>query len=256
MSGLIVAGTTGEAPTLNDEEFQEVIKTVVRSASGKLQIIAGTGSNSLDHTLHRTALAKEAGADAALVVTPYYNKPQQGALIKYFEAVAKKGGLPVIMYNVPSRTGVNMLPETVAAAAGIDGIIGIKEASGDVKQLRKTVIATGGMFPVLSGDDATVLPAFAVGAKGVISVVSNILPVDMMDMFEAYKRGDVKQAAGIDSRLVPVYEALFMETNPVPVKTAMYFMGLCSDEVRLPLQKASEHTRKVLKDVLRTFELI
>ena len=256
VAGLVVAGTTGEAPALSEDEFVALLKAVKDYVGDKMPVIAGTGSNNIDHTIHRTKLAKDLGADAALVVTPYYNKPQQGALVRYFERVARESDMDIIVYNVPSRTGVNLLPGPVAALAENPRIIGVKEASGDVKQVRDTVLATGGGFPVLSGDDGTAFPALCVGAKGVISVVSNILPVDMVDLFNAVQSGDLVRARGLDSYLVPFYKALFAETNPVPVKAALGLMGLCSPEVRMPLEQATDETRNLLKPIMRKFELI
>ncbi len=256
VAGLVVAGTTGEAPALSEEEYTALLQAVIDHVGNAMPIIAGTGSNNIDHTIHRTRLARELGATAALVVTPYYNKPQQGAMVSYFAEVAQKSGMEIIVYNVPSRTGVNLLPATVGLLAQVPGVIGIKEASGNIKQVRETVLATNGAFPVLSGDDGTAFPAFCVGAQGVISVVSNILPVDMMDLFEAVQAGDPVKARSIDGRLAPVYDALFVETNPVPVKAALSLMGVCRAEVRMPLIGASDATKQQLKQVMRVFELI
>jgi len=256
IAGLVIAGTTGEAPTLSEEEFTALVKAAVDYAGTDVPIIVGTGSNNIDKTIHRTKVAKDLGATAALVVTPYYNKPQQQAMVRYFARVTQESGMEVILYNVPSRTGVNLLPATVAALAEVPGIIGIKEASGDVKQVRDTILVTNGAFPVLSGDDSTAFPALCVGAQGVVSVVSNILPVDMMDIFDAMQKGDPVQARGIDSRLVPMYDALFAETNPVPVKAALGLIGLCKNEVRMPLIAAADSTVQRLKPVMRLFELI
>ena len=256
ISGLVMAGTTGEAPTLSEEEFVALIEYTMDYVGSGLPVIVGTGSNNIDHTIHRTKIAKKLGAAAALVVTPYYNKPQQQAMVEYFARVTGETGMDVILYNVPSRTGVNLLPETVGALSEVPGIIGVKEASGDMKQLRDTILVTNGAFPVLSGDDSTAFPALCMGARGVVSVVSNILPVDMMDLFDAVQKGDTVQASGIDSRLAPVYDALFMETNPVPVKAALGLMGICGKEVRMPLITASEATLQQLKPIMRVFELI
>lgn len=256
IAGLVIAGTTGEAPALSEDEFTVLVKAVIDYVGPDMPVIVGTGTNNIDHTIHRTKIAKGLGAAAALVVTPYYNKPQQQAMVSYFTRITQETGMDVILYNVPSRTGVNLLPATVGILSGVPGIIGVKDASGDIKQVRDTVLASNGAFPVLSGDDGTSFPALCVGAQGVISVVSNILPVDMMDMFDAMQKGDTVHARGIDSRLVPMYQALFMETNPVPVKAALGLIGLCSNEVRMPLKNASDSTIQCLKPVMRVFELI
>lgn len=248
--GLVACGTTGETPTLSGDEYARVVRLVVECAGGHVPVLAGTGTNCTRTTIERTRLAKDLGADAALVVAPYYNKPQQSGLVAHYEAVAREGGLPVVVYNVPGRTGVNITPETIHTLSRIPGVIAVKEASGSTDPVREIVRQAPEGFSVLSGDDGLALASFALGARGVVSVASNVAPRPMVALFEAWSAGRVAEAQCIDRSLAPLYKALFVEPNPVPCKAAAAMMGLCRDSVRLPLVAASDATRRVLREAL------
>lgn len=243
-NGIVPCGTTGESPTLSHEEHERVIEIVVESVAGRVPVIAGTGSNSTDEAISLTRFAKKIGADAALMVTPYYNKPTQEGLYRHYEAVAKAVEIPIILYNVPGRTGVALSPETVARLHKIPTIVGIKEATGSMDQASHILSLCD--ITVLSGDDSLTLPLMSLGAKGVISVIANILPRKSSLMVEAFLKGDLAKAKKIHYELFPLCRALFFETNPIPVKTAMGLMGLCSSEVRLPLCPIGEDNKKKL----------
>ncbi len=252
ITGLIPCGTTGETPTLNHDEIATVISITVETVRGRVPVIAGTGSNSTQKTIESTRLARELGADAALVVTPYYNKPGPKMLEAHYRAVAADGGLPVVLYNVPGRTGINMTAETTLALTQVPGIMAIKEASGDLAQVQAILagLPPDSSFRVLSGDDNLALPMFAVGATGVISVASNVLPAEVSALWDAFERGDIATAARQNLRLFPLFRALFVECNPVPAKAAMKLLGLCTDEVRMPLGPAQASTAELMKKVL------
>ncbi|MBT9559713.1 MAG: 4-hydroxy-tetrahydrodipicolinate synthase [Myxococcales bacterium] len=254
ITGLIPCGTTGETPTLNHDEIASVIRITVEAVRGRVPVIAGTGSNSTQKTIEATRLARELGADAALVVTPYYNKPGPKMLEAHYRAVAAEGGLPVVLYNVPGRTGINMSADTTLALAEVPGIVAIKEAAGDLAQVQAILagLPAGSSFRVLSGDDNLALPMFAVGATGVISVASNVLPAEVSALWSAFERGDVAGAARQNLRLFPLFRALFVECNPVPAKVAMQQLGLCTDVVRMPLGPAQPATVELMKKVLTT----
>jgi 4-hydroxy-tetrahydrodipicolinate synthase len=238
---LVPCGTTGEGATLSAEESVRVVRICVEEARGKGPVIAGCGTNSTRTTIENVQRAKEAGADAALVVTPYYNKPTPEGLFQHFEAVAKQGGLPVILYNVPSRTSVDMLPETVARCAKIPGVTGIKEASGNVVRIAE-ILAAGvpADFSLLAGDDMFTLPTLAMGGHGVISVVANIAPADLAMLCGAWFNRSHDVAKNAQIRFAPLVKAMFLETNPLPVKHALFKMGRISPELRLPLAPISE----------------
>jgi len=255
-SGIAPCGTTGESATLSHEEHRLVIETVVKAVNGRVKVIAGTGSNNTTEAIELTKFAKKAGADGCLVITPYYNKPTQNGLYLHFKEISETGDIPIVMYNVPGRTGVNMLPSTVAKLAKIKNIVGLKEASGDINQISQIVRECGEDFDVLSGDDSMTFPIMAVGGKGVISVVANIVPREMAGLVEAFNRGDIKKAREIHLKMFPLFGAMFYETNPIPVKTAMSLMGMISDEIRLPLCKMSEENLAKLKTTLKEYKLI
>jgi len=255
-SGISPCGTTGESATLSHEEHRLVIETVVKAVNGRVKVIAGTGSNNTTEAIELTRFAKKVGADACLVITPYYNKPTQNGLYLHFKEVSEAVDVPIVMYNVPGRTGVNMLPSTVAKLAKIKNIVGLKEASGDISQVSQIVRDCGEDFDVLSGDDAMTFPILAVGGKGVISVAANIVPEKMAGLVEAFNREDIKKAREMHLKLFPLFGAMFYETNPIPVKTAMSLMGMISDEIRLPLCKMSEENLAKLKTTLREYNLI
>ena len=255
--GIVPCGTTGESATLSHEEHMKVVELTVATVKGRVPVIAGTGSNSTEETIMLTRHAKKAGADAALVITPYYNKPTQEGLYQHFTKVADECKFPMVLYNVPGRTSVNMLPQTIARCAANRYIIGIKEATGDLKQVSNVIRLCPKDFTVLSGDDFTALPTMAIGGKGVISVASNVMPKEMSAMADASLSGDMDKAKGLHFKLFPLFESLFIETNPVPAKAALAMMGkISSDEVRLPLALMSEANQGKLKDILGNYRLI
>ncbi len=254
---IVPCGTTGESATLSHEEHMRVVEITIDQVRGRVPVIAGTGSNSTEETIMLTKHAKKAGADAALVITPYYNKPSQEGLYQHFMAVAKECKFPMILYNVPGRTGVNMLPQTVARCAKNRYVIGIKEATGSLKQVSDVIRFCPRNFIVLSGDDFTAFPTLAIGGKGVISVCSNVMPKEMANMMNYFFKGDIDKARKLHFKLFPLFEALFFETNPVPAKTALALMGrIDSDEVRLPLAAMSEANKERLIEVLKSLKLV
>ncbi len=244
--GIVPCGTTGESPTLSYEEHERVIDVVIAAAAGRVPVIAGTGSNNTKEAIVLTRYAKKAGADAALVITPYYNKPTQEGLYRHFRAVAEAADIPMILYNVPGRTGVNMTAETVARLSGVPNIVGVKEASGNLGQVTEILRRVPKTFCVLSGDDGLFFPMLALGAKGVISVASNVAPRQMADLYDSFVMGEVSRAREIHFRLWPLFHALFIETNPIPVKTGLAIMKRIRDEIRLPLCPMSDPNRKIL----------
>jgi len=252
--GLVPCGTTGEGATLQPNESYQVIRACVEEARGRVPVIAGCGSNDTRRTIENVKQAKEAGADAALVVTPYYNKPTPEGLFRHFEAVAKQGGLPVVLYNVPSRTSVDMLADTVARCAKVPGIVGIKEASGNVVRIAE--IQAAGVppdFAIVAGDDMFTLPTLASGGHGVISVVANIAPAEMAGLCDAFFAGDLPKAQRAQTRFSGLVRAMFCETNPLPVKHALFRMGKIAPELRLPLVPISEAGASRVDAALREF---
>ncbi len=256
IDGLVPCGTTGESATLTHDEHRRVIEIAVETARGKVPVVAGTGSNSTSESVMLTRFAKEAGADAALLITPYYNKPSQEGLFQHYKTVAESVDIPILLYNVPSRTAVNMLPETTARLSEITSIIGIKEATGDLEQVSETIKLSRDGFILLSGDDASTLPILSGGGHGTISVTSNLVPNDVARMYEAFKEGRAEEAQEIHERLLPLNSAMFIETNPVPVKTALSMMGLTSEELRLPLVEMDKANKERLKIALKEYGLI
>jgi len=249
--GIVPCGTTGESPTLSHEEHKRVVEVVVQAAAGRIPVIAGTGSNSTAEAIDLTVHAMKAGADAALLVSPYYNKPTQQGLYEHFKAVAEAApDLPLILYNIQSRTAVNIETDTLARLAQIPNIVGVKEASGSLDQMTSVVLACGPEFTVLSGDDSLTLPLMAVGGRGVISVVANILPREVVEMTHAALAGEMKRARELHWKLFPVCRAMFIETNPIPVKEAMAMLGMLRAEWRLPLCRMSDANRERLRKVL------
>jgi len=248
---LVPCGTTGEAATLSPEESARVISIVVEESRGRAPVIAGAGSNSTATTIENCRRAKEAGANAALVVTPYYNKPQQEGLFRHFQSVAQNGRLPIVLYNVPSRTSVDLSAETVGRLAKVPGIVGIKEASGTITRSIEILEALNGRpFDLIAGDDAFTLPVLALGGDGVISVASNVVPERVSAIVQAFRRGDLKAAQQAQIALQELIRALFIETSPAPCKAALRILGKARDEVRLPLVAASDSTREKLKAAL------
>lgn len=248
--GLVPCGTTGESPTLSDSETDRLTRICVETAAGKIPVITGCGSNSTEHAIHLTKIAEKAGADAALHVTPYYNKPTQEGLYQHFKAINDRCGLPVIIYNIPGRSVVNMSVDTMARLAELPRIIGVKDATGDLQRPVKTRIMCGADFIQLSGNDETAVAFLAQGGTGCISVLSNVAPSMCVEMQEAWTRGDVSTAQRINLQLAPLVEALFAETSPAPVKYAASLLGKCLNELRLPMVPVSKHTEKQLKEAM------
>ncbi|MBZ0160701.1 4-hydroxy-tetrahydrodipicolinate synthase [Candidatus Methylomirabilis sp.] len=253
---LIPCGTTGESPTLSHDEHRRVIDLVIEAANRRISVVVGTGSNSTAEAIDLTRYAKQAGADGALLVLPYYNKPTQAGLIAHCRAVADAVELPLILYNIPGRTGVNMLPETLAVLADHPCIVGMKEATGNLEQMTHDIVLCGDKLSFLSGDDTLTLPLLAVGGRGVISVVANIVPRDVADLTRAFLNGDWKRAREIHLKLFSLCQAMFFETNPIPVKTAMALLGMIGGEFRLPLCPMSEPNLNRLKAAMRAYGLI
>jgi len=256
IDGIVPCGTTGESSTLSHEEHDRVIEIVIDAVKKRVPVIAGTGSNSTDEALRLTRHAYEAGADGALMVCPYYNRPTQEGLYQHFKIIAETIPIPIVPYNIPGRTGVNLLPETVARLSKIDNIVGIKEASGSLRQMNDVVSLCGDDFAVLSGDDYFTLPLLLLGGKGVVSVISNVAPADMAALIDSFTAGDIKRARQLHDKMVPLIDALFLETNPVPVKAALAVMGKISYDVRLPLYKMSDGNYEKLKKAMGNYGLI
>lgn len=254
--GIVPCGTTGEASTLDYEEHYRVIEVAVKAANKRIPVIAGTGANSTDEAIEITKKAKKLGADGALLVTPYYNKPTQEGLYRHYKAVADEVDIPIVLYNVPGRTAVNMLPSTVARLTECKNIVAIKEATGDMKQASELIRLCGDRIAVISGDDFTTLPLLALGGKGVISVTANIAPKDVAEMYNAWERGDIAKARELHYKLEPLNSAMFIETNPIPVKTALSMMGKIKEEFRLPLCEMSNPNKEKLKEVLKSAKII
>jgi len=254
--GIVPCGTTGESPTLDHDEHKQVIDLVIQAANKRVPVIAGTGSNSTAEAISLTRHAKQAGADAALIVLPYYNKPTQKGMIEHCRAIADSVELPLILYNIPGRTGVNMLPETVAALADHPNIVGMKEATGNLEQMTQDIVLCGDKLSFLSGDDTLTLPLMSVGGRGIISVVANIVPQDVSALTRAFLNGDWKQAREQHLKLFPLCQAMFYETNPIPVKTALAMMGKIREEFRLPLCSMTDANRKKLEAALRAYGIL
>ena len=250
-NGIVPCGTTGESATLTSEEHERVVAVTVEIVRKRIPVIAGTGSNSTEEAIIFTKHAKAVGADGALLITPYYNKPTQEGLFAHFEAVAKAVDIPQILYNIPGRTGINMLPTTTARLSQISSIVGIKEGSGSLQQVSEIIHGSKKGFLVLSGDDPLTLPMMALGGKGVITVTANVAPTEMADMVSAALDGDYDQARTFHYKLTPLFSALFLETNPIPVKAALAMMGKISEEVRLPLTPLADEYRPKLKEALQ-----
>jgi len=255
-NGIVPCGTTGESPTLDHDEHKQVIDLVIQAANKRVPVIAGTGSNSTAEAISLTRHAKHAGADAALIVLPYYNKPTQKGMIEHCRAIADSVELPLILYNIPGRTGVNMLPETVAALADHPNIVGMKEATGNLEQMTQDIVLCGDKRSFLSGDDTLTLPLMSVGGRGIISVVANIVPQDVSALTRAFLGGDWKRARELHLKLFPLCQAMFYETNPIPVKTALAMMGKIREEFRLPLCSMTDANRKKLEAALKNYGIL
>jgi 4-hydroxy-tetrahydrodipicolinate synthase len=254
--GIVPCGTTGESATLTHEEHDRVIEITIDAVKKRVPVIAGTGSNSTAEALRLTEHAYRAGADGALIVCPYYNRPTQEGLYQHFKAIAEKVPIPIVPYNIPSRTGVNLMPEMVAKLSKIKNIVGIKEASGSIKQMSDIIEFCPEDFAVLSGDDIFTLPLLAIGGAGIISVVSNVVPADMAALVDAFTAGEIARAKALHHKMGALMEALFIEVNPIPVKAALALMGKIKYEYRLPLCKMAEANFEKLKKVMVNYNLI
>ncbi|HOD16619.1 MAG TPA: 4-hydroxy-tetrahydrodipicolinate synthase [Spirochaetota bacterium] len=251
VDGIVPMGTTGESPTVSFDEHKEFIRRVVGLVKGRVKVIAGTGANSTREAIWLSREAEEAGVDGVLQVNPYYNKPTQRGLIAHFESVAKSITVPVVLYNIPGRTGVNFLPASVKELLDRAGnVVAMKEASGDIQQMMELYELCGERLTLLSGDDNILLPFLSIGGKGVVSVVSNLLPADVKSVVTCYDRGDIGGARERFYRLLPLCRAMFLETNPIPVKAAMAMAGYCTDDLRLPLVPVSDENRAKLRKAL------
>ena len=253
--GIVPCGTTGESPALSEEEKNRVIEIVIEEAKGKALVIAGTGTNNTEKSVKATAQAKEMGADAALVITPYYNKPTQAGLIRHFEAVAEVN-LPIMIYNVPGRTSVNMLPATAEKLSKLDQIVAIKEASGDLNQVSEILTTCKDNIKVFSGDDSLFAPILAIGGVGVVSVVANLVPQYLKSLYEAFKSNEIVRMQQLHHQLFELCQAMFYETNPAPVKTAMNLMGMEVGELRPPLAPMAETNKEKLIESLKVYGLL
>jgi 4-hydroxy-tetrahydrodipicolinate synthase len=253
---LCPCGTTGENPTLNDDERRRIVEILVDEAKGAVPILAGAGGYDTKEVIHLAALMQKAGAAGLLSVTPYYNKPTQEGLYQHYKVIAESTTLPIVVYNVPGRTGVNVEPATLARLAPIPNIVGVKEASGNVTQMCEIVRAVPSDFLVLSGDDALTLPLMAIGGRGIISVASNEIPAEMVQMVEAAERGDFATARQTHQRILPLMLGNFIEANPVPVKAAMAAMGLIEEHYRLPMCSPKPESREKLTKILKKLNLL
>ncbi len=248
--GLVPCGTTGETPSMSEAEDRLVIGTTVRVANGRVPVVAGTGSNSTDMAIKYTRMAEEEGADGSLQVSPYYNKPTQEGLYRHFATIAESTSLPVVLYNIPGRTAVTVEAETIARLAEVPNIVGVKESTLSMNMVSDIRRLCGGEFVILSGDDPMVLPLMSLGGRGVISVTSNVAPAPVSDMVNALLEGDFERGRELHYELLPLFRALFVETNPIPVKAAASILGLCSDEMRLPMTPLSDENLDALRRVM------
>jgi 4-hydroxy-tetrahydrodipicolinate synthase len=256
IDGLVPCGSTGESATLSHAEHQQVVEIAVEAARGRVPVVAGTGSNSTREAIALTLHAREAGADGALLISPYYNKPTQAGIVAHYEAIAKEAAFPLLAYNIPGRTASNIAPATMARLAEIEHLVGVKEACGDIDQIARVVALCPDDFWVLSGDDSYTLPVLAVGGRGVISTTSNVAPREMCGLVRAFQDGDLDRARAIHQRLLPLFQVLFCETNPIPVKAALGLMGRIGPEIRLPLTPIERGNRERLEAVLQDLDLL
>ena len=255
--GLIPCGTTGESPSLSHDEHRRVVELVIEAARGRIRVVAGTGSNSTAEAIDMTRHAERAGATGALVVNPYYNKPTQEGLYRHFRAVAESVAIPILLYNIQSRTAINVETDTMARLVrDAKNIVGVKEASGSLDQMSQVIAACGPDFSVLSGDDNITLPLLVIGGSGVVSVIANIVPRETADLVHAALEGDWKRARDLHYRLFPLARAAFLETNPIPIKEAMALAGMLEPEFRLPMCRMSDANREKLRTILKPYGLI
>ena len=253
---IVPCGTTGESATLSHEEHHRVVEFTVQTVNKRVPVVAGAGSNSTAETVELAKYALKAGANGVLLITPYYNKPTQEGLYQHYKKVTDTVDIPVILYNVPGRTGLNMLPTTVARLREIKNIVGVKEATGDLKQISELIRLCGRDFDVISGDDFTTLPLLAIGGAGAISVTANIIPADAAAMFDAFFAGKMEEALKLHYKMEPLHSLMFIETNPIPVKTALALMGKINEEFRLPLCPMADANKEKLKKALKDYGLI
>jgi len=256
VDGIVPCGSTGESATLTHAEHDRVIKITIEQTRRRVPVVAGTGSNSTAEAISLTASAREMGADGALLISPYYNRPTQDGIFRHYQAIAKATDLPLIVYNIPGRTGSNIAPETFARLCEVRNIVGIKEASGSMDQISDIRRLCGDRLTILSGDDSLVVPIMALGGKGVIATISNVMPREIHDLAAAGLAGDFARAREIHFRMLPLMRAIFVETNPIPVKQAVAFMGRCTNELRLPLCPMSAPAAEKLKAVMKEMKLI
>ena len=255
-SAIVPCGTTGESATLSSEEHERVIKITIEQVKKRVPVIAGTGSNSTEEAIMLTRHAAEAGADASLQVSPYYNRPTQKGLYEHFRAIANSVDIPIILYNIAFRTGVNIETQTIARlACDCKNIVGVKEASGNLEQMSRIKAACPADFDLISGDDTLTLPVLAIGGRGVISVVANIVPKDTAALVAEFEKGNTNKARQIHYRLLPLVKAMFIETNPIPVKTAMGLLGMCQPDLRLPMCSMLPENVEKLKEALKNYGL-
>ena len=257
VDGIVPVGTTGESPTLDYEEHIHVVKRSIEIAKGRVQVLAGTGGNSTSEAIYLTKMAKKAGADGSLQVAPYYNKPSQEGLFQHFKAIADATDLPMILYSIPGRCGIEIAIDTVKRLAdACRTVIGIKEAGGSADRVSQLRAALGPGFTILSGDDSLTLPFMSVGAHGVVSVASNLIPKEVSQMVSAFAKGKADVALRLHGKYYPLFKDLFVETNPVPVKAAMAMLGVCEEQYRLPLVPMQSKNREVLKATLKTCGIV
>ncbi|MFA5357143.1 MAG: 4-hydroxy-tetrahydrodipicolinate synthase [Candidatus Omnitrophota bacterium] len=256
-SGIVPCGTTGESATLSFQEHDRVIEITIEQVNKRIPVIAGTGSNSTEEAIMLTRHAEKTGADASLQVSPYYNRPTQKGLYEHFKAIADSVSIPIILYNIASRTGVNIEPDTLAKLAkDCRNIAGVKEASGNLDQMSRIKQLCGDDFDLISGDDSLTLPLLSIGGTGVISVVANIVPRDVAELISEFEKGNLKRAREIHYKLLPLIKAVFIETNPIPVKTAMGMMGICEPDLRLPMSAMLPENAEKLKKALKDYGLL
>ncbi len=256
-SGIVPCGTTGESATLNFDEHEKVIEITIDQVNKRVPVIAGTGSNSTEEAVMLTKQAASAGADASLQVSPYYNRPTQKGLYEHFKAIAQSVKIPIILYNIAGRTGVNIEPETIAKlATDCKNIVAVKEASGSLDQMSRIKQLCPKSFQLISGDDSLTLPILSIGGIGIISVVANIIPGDVADLVTAFEKGDIKKARQLHYKLLPLIKAVFLETNPIPIKTALGLLGMCEPDLRLPMCSMSSDNLVKLKKALKDYGLL
>jgi 4-hydroxy-tetrahydrodipicolinate synthase len=256
VSGIVPCGTTGESPTLSHQEHEEILEFCTKYVKGRLKVLAGAGSNVTEEALRFTLFAKKVGCDGALVVSPYYNKPTQRGLYLHFKTIASNVDIPIVLYNIAVRTSVNIEPETIAKlCSDCKNIVGVKEASGSLSQM-SIIKSLASSIELISGDDALTLPVLSIGGIGVISVLSNIIPKEVNSLIKSYKEGNIKEAQKIHYKLLPLARAMFIETNPIPVKTTASILGMCKQDLRLPMCSMQNENRLKLIDTLKSFGLI